>query len=303
MNPQDQIQLKPEDYGVLMFAYNNEQLDYIKLALLSALSVKKHMQHNNVALMTDRGTLEWMEQSLPKDLVIRAFDHIIVDDVKHEKNVRTHYDSPWNQFQAQFSNTNKHSVFHKTPFKRSMLIDVDYLIGNNSLDAVFESNSSVAMFGEAVDLKGLPPHHFEQYLHPLGVKMWWSTVVYWQQDTQARLFFDLWEHIKDNYEFYKFTYKFPGSLFRTDYAVSIASHLLAGQTGEEWADRICHQPMRYMDGKDDLSAVDENGWLFLSNDRHENWKNLAVRINNENVHFMNKRGLLRHYDKALEALC
>jgi hypothetical protein len=302
MNPQEQNK-QPEDTGILMFAYNNEQIDYIRLALLSALSAKKHMSNNRVALMTDKGTVTWMMQSLPKDLITRAFDHVIVDDVEHETNIRTHYDSPWNQFQAQFSNTNKHSVFHKTPFKRSLLIDVDYLIGNNSLDNVFNSNASVSMFGEAMDLRGLPPHHYEQHLHPLGIKMWWSTAVYWQQDDDARLFFDIWEHVKDNYEFYKFTYKFPGQLFRTDYAVSIANHLMGGQTGEEWIHRISDQPMRYMDGKDDLADVDSDGWLFMSNDRHENWKNLAVRIANENVHFMNKRALLRHWEKAMEEVC
>lgn len=293
----------PDNTGVLMFAYNNEQIDYIRLALLAAMSVKKHMRHNRVALMTDKGTVEWMRQSLPQDLVQRAFDHVIVEDIKHEKNVRTHYDSPWNQFQAQFSNTNKHSVFDKSPFDRSMLIDVDYLIGNNNLDAVFETNSSLAMFGEAMDLRALPPHHFEQNLHPLGIKMWWSTVVYWQKNHEAKLFFDLWEHVKENYEFYKFTYKFPGALFRTDYAVSIAVHLLGGQTGEQWCDRISTQPMRYMDGKDDLAGVDHSGWLFLSNDRHENWKNLAVRMQGENIHFMNKRALLRHWERAMEQVC
>jgi len=291
------------DDGVLMFAYNNEQIDYVRLALLAALSTKKHMKNNQVALLTDAGTVAWMKQSLPKDMVLRAFDHIIVEDIKHEANPRTHYDSPWNQFQAQFSNTNKHSVFHKTPFKRSLLIDVDYIIGNNSLDNVFDSDLSVSMFGEAMDLRGAQPFHYEQHLHPLGIKMWWSTAIYWQQDDNARLLFDIWEHVKDNYEFYKFTYKFPGHLFRTDYAVSIANHLMAGQTGEDWIMRISNTPMRYMDGKDDLALVDDNGWLFLSNNRQEEWKNILVRINNENVHFMNKRALLRNWEKAMEAVC
>jgi hypothetical protein len=58
-----------------------------------------------------------------------------------------------------------------------------------------------------------------------------------------------------------------------------------------------------MDGKDDLMTADRNGWLFLSNDRQENWKNLAVRLQGENIHFMNKRGLLRHWEKAMEAVC
>ena len=286
-----------------MFAYNNDQIDYIRLALLASLSAKKYMDNSNVALLTDIGTVNWMEQSLPKDLVIRAFDHIIVEDVKHETNIRTHYDSPWNQFQAQFSNTNKHSVFHKTPFKRSLLIDVDYIIGNDTLDNVFNTDASVSMFGDAMDLRGAEPHHFEQHLHPLGIKMWWSTAIYWQQNEDARLLFDIWEHVKDSYEFYKFTYKFPGHLFRTDYAVSIANHLMGGQTGEDWITRISNQPMRYMDGKDDLALVDDKGWLFLSNDRNETWKNVPVRMSGENVHFMNKRALLRNWEKAMEAVC
>lgn len=292
-----------KDNGILMFAYNNEQIDYVRLALLAALSAKKYMDNISVALLTDAGTASWMKQSLPVDIVTCAFDHVIVDNVKHEPNIRTHYDSPWNQFQAQFSNTNKHSVFHKTPFKRSLLIDVDYIIGNNNLSSIFGSNASVAMFGEAMDLRGLQPHHYEQYLHPLGIKMWWSTAVYWQQDDDARLFFDIWEHVKENYDFYKFTYKFPGSLFRTDYAVSIANHLMSGQAGENWIARISNTPMRYMDGKDDLVSIDDKGWLFLSNDRHEAWKNVLVRIADENVHFMNKRALLRNWDKAMEAVC
>jgi hypothetical protein len=303
MNQQDPQKSTHEDTGILMFAYNNDQIDYVRLALLAAMSAKKYMKNNSIALMTDVGTVQWMEQSLPKDLVIKAFNHIIVDNIDHEKNIRTHYDSPWNQFQAQFSNTNKHSVFHKTPFKRSLLIDVDYIIGNDNLDKVFDTDASVAMFGEAIDLRGLKPHPNEQYLHPLGIKMWWSTAIYWQQDDTAKLFFDIWEHVKENYEFYKFTYKFPGTLFRTDYAVSIANHLMGGQTGEEWLRRISHQPMRYMDGKDDLAAADRNGWLFLSNDREENWRNIAVRMTGENVHFMNKRALLRNWEQAMESVC
>lgn len=291
-----------EDSGIIMFAYNNDKVDYIRLAVLAALSVKKYMKNNQVALVTDSGTNTWMNEALSKTIILKSFDQIIIEDVKHDKNVRTHYDTPWNQFQSQFSNSNKHSIFSRTPFKKSLLIDVDYLVGNNNLDHIFDTNASVAMFGEATDLRGRPPHHFEQDLHPLGIKMWWSTAIYWQQDEQAQLFFNLWEHIKENYEFYKFTYKFPGSLFRTDYAVSIACHLLAGQTGEEWPTRISDQPMRYMDGKDDLAGIDENGWLFLSNSRVEDWKNIAVRIQNENIHFMNKRGLLRHWQRAVESV-
>ena len=39
--------------GAIFFAYNNEQLDYIKLACLSAASVKKHL-NLPCTLITDK---------------------------------------------------------------------------------------------------------------------------------------------------------------------------------------------------------------------------------------------------------
>ena len=87
MNQPDLQTTSTEDSGILMFAYNNDQIDYVRLALLAALSAKKYMKNNSVALMTDVGTVAWMEQSLPKDLVTKAFDHIIVDNIEHEKNI------------------------------------------------------------------------------------------------------------------------------------------------------------------------------------------------------------------------
>ena len=39
--------------GIVFFAYNNEQIDYIKLAVLAASAVKKHMKNNQTCLITD----------------------------------------------------------------------------------------------------------------------------------------------------------------------------------------------------------------------------------------------------------
>ena len=50
--------------GVCIFAYNNEQLDYVKFASVVSKFVKRNMKNNAVALITNEGTEKWMRQSL-----------------------------------------------------------------------------------------------------------------------------------------------------------------------------------------------------------------------------------------------
>jgi hypothetical protein len=56
-----------------------------------------------------------------------------------------------------------------------------------------------------------------------------------------------------------------------------------------------------MDQKDNLIDIrGKNDFLFLSNFPQEQWKNIAVATKNEDIHMMNKRALLRNYDKFVK---
>jgi hypothetical protein len=291
--------MKKFDSGILLIAYNNGKIAYEKLALIAARLVKLHMQHNHVTLLTDTPTLAALEAALPADLFVKTFDHIIVEDIAHEQNTRTHRDSPWTEFTTQFNNKNKHSIFEKSPYNKTLMIDVDYLIGNNTFDTVFETDTEIAMYKDAISVRNYKPRIWEQKLHPDGIDMWWSTAIYWRADSEtARLFFDLWEHVKENYSYYKWLYKFPGVLFRTDYAVSIAAHILNGHKQGNLIHELPGKTMRFSEQIDDIASVDGPADLLLvCPDPKELWKNIASRIKNENVHVMNKMAILRHYDK------
>ena len=288
------------DKGVLLIAYNNNKIDYAALAIIAAQSVKAHMKTNHVTLMTDNGTLEYMKANFA-DTMTDAFDYIITEDVVHEQNTRTHHDSPWTEFSTQFSNKNKHTIYEKSPYKKTLMIDVDYIIGNNSLDLIFETDIPLAMYKNAISVMNYDPRIWEQKLHPDGIDMWWSTVVYWDADSEeARLFFGIWEHVKENYDYYKWLYKFPGSLFRTDYAASIAVHILNGQIKGNLVDQLPGKVMRYSDQIDDI--VDFKGFndiTFLCPDPDKPWQVTCSRIKNENVHVMNKLAILRNREKLL----
>ena len=290
------------DSGVLLIAYNNPTLEYTKLACIAARAVKKYMKHTHVTLMTDLPSYKQLQSSMAPELIKLTFDNIIVEEIEHERNTRSHRDSPWTEFVTQFNNKNKHTIFHKSPYKKTLMIDVDYFIGNNTLDLIFETNSDLAMYKDAISVRNYEPRIWEQKLHPDGIDMWWSTVVYWNKESEAaRLFFGIWEHVKENYDYYKWLYKFPGRLFRTDYAASIAVHLLNGQVKSSFTDQLPGSIMRFSEQIDDIVKFDQlNNYVLLCPDPKEPWKNICSRIKNENVHLMNKKAILRHEKELFE---
>lgn len=288
------------DSGILLIAYNNNKLDYAALSIIAAQAVKTHMKHDHVTLMTDASTFSYMKEHYI-DLLPSAFDHIIVEDIEHEQNTRTHHDSPWTQFSTQFSNKNKHTIYEKSPYKKTLMIDVDYIVGNSTLDIIFDTDVPLAMFKDAISVMNYEPRIWEQKLHPDGIDMWWSTVVYWDADSEeAKLFFGIWEHVKENYDYYKWLYKFPGKLFRTDYAASIAVHMLNGQIKGGMIAQLPGRVMRYSDQIDDIVDFKAfNDITFLCPDPNKPWEVLCSRIRNENVHVMNKLAILRNRERLL----
>lgn len=292
------------DKGVLLIAYNNGKIDYEKLAVVAASNVKRHMKNNHVTLLTDVNTLKALTEELTPNQMAVTFDHIIVENIEHERNTRMHRDSPWNEFSTQFNNKNKHSIFKKSPYKQTLMIDVDYIVGNDSLDVIFDTDYELAMYKDAVSVRNYKPRIWEQKLHPDGIDMWWSTVVYWRNDSDvARMFFGIWEHVKENYNYYKWLYKFPGVLFRTDYAASIAAHILNGHAVDNVVNELPGKAMRFSEQIDDIVEFKSlNDYVLLCPDPSELWRNICSRVSKENIHVMNKLAILRHYDKIKELI-
>ena len=287
--------------GFMMFAYNNEQLDYTQLALVAAYAVKKYMPDYPVVLVTNQSSLDQCKAAHGQSLMDAAWDDIIVTDPGYEKNMRLHHDGAYNSFNAQFTNTNKHDIYNLSPFDETILIDTDYLCGNANLAMLFGGQHDVAMYRDARNLRNEEPYTTERWLHYAGIRMWWSTVVYWRKSEEAEHFFNTWLAVKQNWEYYRFLYKFPGSLYRTDYSASIAAHMCDGWQDGGFIGQIPNF-MRYQDQRDDvIEVLGPNHWVMLSN-LPEEWRNMVVEIKGEDVHLMNKKSILRNYDKLMEIL-
>ena len=69
--------------GVLMFAHNNTEIDYFRLAVVNALLVQKNLGIKNITVVTDPHSLKQGEKTLGKRLIKKAINNI-------EKNTRQH---------------------------------------------------------------------------------------------------------------------------------------------------------------------------------------------------------------------
>ena len=289
--------------GVCYFAYNNDQLDYVKMALAAGKYVKKNLKLP-VCLITDEGSESWLEESHSKAIIKEVFDYIIITNDVMKKNRRRHFDSPWTEFAAQFNNSNKHKIYEYSPFEQTLLLDIDYIVKTDTLLKYFDNERPVCMFDNATTVRNETPALEERFLYDAGIKMWWSTVVYFDRSDFSKMFFDTWSHVAENYEFYQYLYNFPSKLFRTDYCVSIAVHILAGmQDTQVLLGNFDGTALLNMSQKDDIIKVQNaNEWIMLAHDQKEVWKNILVKVQNQDIHVMNKRAFDRVLPELMEAL-
>lgn len=289
--------------GVCFFAYNNDQLDYVKMALAAGKYVKKNLKLP-VCLITDEGSESWLEESHSKAIIKEVFDYIIITNDVMKKNRRRHFDSPWTEFAAQFNNSNKHKIYEYSPFEQTLLLDIDYIVKTDTLLKYFDNERPVCMFDNATTVRNETPALEERFLYDAGIKMWWSTVVYFDRSDFSKMFFDTWSHVAENYEFYQYLYNFPSKLFRTDYCVSIAVHILAGmQDTQVLLGNFDGTALLNMSQKDDIIKVQNaNEWIMLAHDQKEVWKNILVKVQNQDIHVMNKRAFDRVLPELMEAL-
>lgn len=282
--------------GLLMFANDSPQLDYGTIALCNALMIKANMREP-VALVTDVQTHASMLER-HGSLVERAFDHVLLRDQGAAQS-RTIRDSAETNQTISWRNNARQSAFELSPFDETVLLDADYLVLGDSLNLVWGSHQDFRINSRALTLEHKEPQPDEVRLEPFGIPMYWATCVYFKKNEGGKKLFDTVGHVRDNYAFYRFLYKFPGTLFRNDYAFSIAVHLLAGMVETSQYELPTPEIFSSFDSDELIDVPAKNEFLFLVNDSSDRSRYRVNKVCGLNVHVMNKFSLLRQAEKIL----
>lgn len=201
--------------GVVMFAENNEQLSYTDMAHASALMVKEHMGVGTT-LITNVESLKVVDTTV--------YDKVItIDQSSDQKKQFVGYGR---YEKLSYLNSNRTRVHDLTPYEETIMLDVDYLILDDTLNKCWGSLEDVLMSHCAIDVLGNNLPAMERRLSDTTIPMYWATVVYFNKSEKANAFFTIVKNVQKNYLYYTQLFETRSEIYRNDFAYSIAAHLL-----------------------------------------------------------------------------
>lgn len=290
--------------GALLFAHNNEEIDYLKIAAVNSLMIQENLKIG-VSLVTDEGTYAWALESLGKEKLDQCFENIIVKDrdyVYTQHNIRLFKDTVHHAERLPFYNCDHWMAYDLTPYEETLFVDADYLIMSDALSHCWGSEHDFMMnYKISGCCFGRDSDHEVDYLSEYGIKTYWATAIYFRKTEYTKHIFSIVQHVFDNYSYYRQLYLIPRGLFRNDYAFSIAIHMMNGFTDSG----LCKEfptPVIYKvyDTGDICSINGKNDITMYVNDPNMHGKYFLTRIKDLDLHVMNKWALLRFADELME---
>lgn len=272
--------------GVLLFASNNNAIDYVKQAYYLALRISKYM-NLPTSIVTDT--------DIHPDY-IDAFDKIIL--VESQQSVFTnkrYYDGSLSKRTLPFNNGNRANAYDFTPYDETIVMDTDFIISNDILNQCFDQNLDFLLYKEAVHVGTLGlPFEFDR-ISDIGIDFCWATVFFFRKTELNRIFFDLIKHIKDNYWHYRGVYQFTTAVYRNDIAFSIAIHIMNGYQSGNFAGVLPGKHYYCID-RDVLHSIHNDTFTVLVEKPDRLGEYLPVKVVGTNLHVMNKFSLERAID-------
>lgn len=256
--------------GALIFAQNNGNIDYAKLAAWSTENIHRHLGLP-VCVITDH----------PHECLANV-DHLIVAK-DFSNNTRFFADIgsvvPW-------YNSQRTDAFALSPWDRTLLLDADYVIASDTLLSLTESSVDMLCHDRAFDITGLNDFRHLNKFGKFSTPMLWATVMVFNKTRSVEMIFDMMNMIKNNWQHYKHIHGIGRSPYRNDFALSIAANTLNG-----------HWP--YYDAIPwPLPSVSvEPSLSFVSKDTYSlEWsmpdsKRRRIEIHRQDFHAMNKKTL------------
>ncbi len=274
--------------GILMFAHNNSEIDYFRMALVNAMLIKKHLG-TDVTVVTDQHSYDYVAETIPKDKIDKAIDNIIISNKDRNfklQNSKVYRDTVNHQQTLSFYNLDRADAYDISPYDETIMIDTDYLVLGDSLNNCWGNKNPLMMnytwqdinFNRKFDLDRLSVASITQY---------WATVVYFTKSEYSESFFTLCKNVRKNYAYYKNLYRWAGSTFRNDFVFSIAAHMMNDLTDKS----IPELPFKLYKSFDfdDIHSVGPGPELTMYLEKHDSpgdfilskWRDLDLHVMNK----------------------
>jgi hypothetical protein len=312
--------------GCLIFAHDGD-IDYGSQAVLAAELAQRHLKVP-VSLAADAKTIKNINKNfkqLPFDRVIKIarptvtnkrflVDHDVEDanlaimrlkammdsaDVKQIDTLEKFISPKPAKETVDFINDSRVLAYDITPYDRTLLIDSDFLIFSDQLNKYWDLPYDLMISPGMLELQQNTIGPCDYELNNYSIWQLWATTVMFTKSEETRIFFNLLQHIKDEYEYYSHLYDFDQRQYRNDFTFSIACHIMGHHGAAPWHGEL-PVPLMFTDA-DSIAKIKPSGEIiFVLNDLARQNDYLLAKTQGQDIHVMNKRDILRHLDQLRE---
>jgi hypothetical protein len=198
--------------GVLIFAFNNEHIDYLAMANWSAKNIRRHL-NLPVAVVTN--------QVVPNNYKFEQIIYAEAEGIYSRKFADQEENVTW-------YNGNRVDAYNLSPWAQTLLLDADYVVASSELKKILDIKENFVAHKTAYDV--VDQDNFDE-LNNFGsfnMPMWWATVMMFRRSAEAQMIFESMAMIKNHWEHYRNLYKILNSTYRNDFALSIALGIVNG---------------------------------------------------------------------------
>ena len=274
--------------GILIFAQNNTSVDYIKLSIFAAKQAQLYLDVP-VSLVTD--SVSWLEKTFPD----HPFDQVIEVHEKPYQQTKAFFDGAMSSKYLEWKNFARYQAYALSPYDTTLVIDSDYIINSSVLKLAFEKDVDFQIYSSSMDLAEWRPTNEFNRINNYSIKFYWATAFVFKKSSMMESFFDLISYIRANWDYFKMLYNIDVSLFRNDYAFSIAIHIMNSKLEGNFAMELPGK-MIYTKDKDILVSMKDNAMQFLIEKKDYNGEYILAKTKGLDIHVMNKFSLSRFID-------
>ena len=283
--------------GIVLFALNNERVDYFDLATFCALQAKKHLKLP-VTIVTDRNTYDRKQEYFD------VYDKVIPIDINYKhKSEKRFQNGFYDSVLVNYRNNARYQIYDLTPYDQTLVIDVDIIVGNDNWLKMFDSDEVLCISKNSQDI------NFDRgkekqftYISDESIPFYWATVFYFKKCDIARKFFNTVRFVQENWDYYRRLHMIKSELFRNDFAFSMALNILSNYGENHWWGDLPGRIFHSMDTDVLLDYNDGTGESKMLV-RHGTKKSHSYqKIKGLNLHVMNKLSLQEQAQKCLKAI-
>ena len=276
--------------GVLIFARNNAQIDYIKQAHFLAKRIKEYL-NLPTSIVTD--SIKYLHESYTDHKTV--FDQIIEVPFTRAPSSKRYYDGTNVYKQLEFKNDLRTSAYDLTPYDETLMLDSDYIVSNSLFKYCFTQDHDFLIYKDAHDLSGY--RNDPQFVHisDTSVDFYWATCVFFRKTETNKIFFELTKHIQENWQHYNSIFQINKHTFRNDWVFSIAVHIMNGYQRGDFSHTLPGK-LYFTSDKDICWEIKDDQFLFLIQKEKFLGEYTPLKVKGSSVHVINKFSLNRIID-------